>query len=175
MGSIPGSGRSPGGRNGNLIQYSCLENYMDRGAWWSTVRGLQRVKQNWSDLACTSKYKQPLRCAYRKKGKKNCCLAIQIPPKACVILVGRSVPFMLHCEAICSGKVTLFSGPGGGCVSQCLFPVSGPQACSMGTPAKIYLIINRSSGLGTQQQWVTSPPNVYDSTQSLRTASICQL
>ena len=33
-GSIPGSGRSPGKGNGNLLQYSCLENYMDRGAWW---------------------------------------------------------------------------------------------------------------------------------------------
>ena len=33
MGSIPGSGRSPGGGNGNLLQYSCLENSMDRGAW----------------------------------------------------------------------------------------------------------------------------------------------
>ena len=37
MCSIPGSGRSPGGRNGDLPQYSCLENPMDRGAWWATV------------------------------------------------------------------------------------------------------------------------------------------
>ena len=35
--SIPGSGRSPGDRNGNSLQYSCLENPMDRGAWWATV------------------------------------------------------------------------------------------------------------------------------------------
>ena len=35
-GSIPGSGRSPGGGHGNLLQYSCLENPMDRGAWWAT-------------------------------------------------------------------------------------------------------------------------------------------
>ena len=33
MGSIPGSGRSPGGRHGNPLQYSCLENYMDKRAW----------------------------------------------------------------------------------------------------------------------------------------------
>ena len=39
-GSIPGSGRSPGGRNGNSPQYSCLENSMDRGAWQDTVRGV---------------------------------------------------------------------------------------------------------------------------------------
>ena len=36
-GSIPGSGRSPEGGNGNLFQYSCLENCIDRGAWWATV------------------------------------------------------------------------------------------------------------------------------------------
>ena len=34
---IPGLGRSPGGGNGNPLQYSCLENPMDRGAWWATV------------------------------------------------------------------------------------------------------------------------------------------
>ena len=43
MGSIPGSGRSPGGGHGNPLQYFCLENPMDRGAWWVTVHGLQRV------------------------------------------------------------------------------------------------------------------------------------
>ena len=37
--SIPGSGRSPGERNGNTFQYSCLENFMNRGAWWVTVHG----------------------------------------------------------------------------------------------------------------------------------------
>ena len=35
--SIPGSERSPGRRNGSLLQYSCLENFMDRGAWWTAV------------------------------------------------------------------------------------------------------------------------------------------
>ena len=37
QGSIPGSGRSPGERNGYPLQYSCLENTMDRGAWWVIV------------------------------------------------------------------------------------------------------------------------------------------
>ena len=37
MGSIPGLGRSPGGEHRNPLQYSCLENPMDRGAWWATV------------------------------------------------------------------------------------------------------------------------------------------
>ena len=89
-----------------------------------------------------------------RKERKTLLFGNTNSPQACVLLVGRSVASALHCEAIFSGKVTLFSGPGGGCVSQCLYPVSGPQACSMGTPSKIYLIINRSSGLGTQQHWV---------------------
>ena len=37
VGSIPGSGRSPGEGNGNPLQYSCLGNPMDKGAWWATV------------------------------------------------------------------------------------------------------------------------------------------
>ena len=39
MHSIPGVGRSPGEGNTNPLQYSCLENSMDRGAWWATVHG----------------------------------------------------------------------------------------------------------------------------------------
>ena len=42
-GSIPGSGRSPGKGNGNLLQYSCLENPMDRGAWWATVHWVAKI------------------------------------------------------------------------------------------------------------------------------------
>ena len=42
-GLIPGSGRSPGGGHGNPLQYSCLENPMDRGAWWATVHGVKEL------------------------------------------------------------------------------------------------------------------------------------
>ena len=41
-GSIPGLGRSLGGKNGNLLKYSCLENPMDRGAQWATVHGVAK-------------------------------------------------------------------------------------------------------------------------------------
>ena len=40
LASIPRSGRHPGGTHGNPLQYSCLENLMDRGAWWATVHGV---------------------------------------------------------------------------------------------------------------------------------------
>ena len=48
LGLIPGSGRSPGGGNGNPLQYSCLENSMDRKAWWATVHG---VTKSWTQLS----------------------------------------------------------------------------------------------------------------------------
>ena len=41
-GSIPGSGRSPGGGHGNPLQYSCLKNPMDKGSWQSTVHGITK-------------------------------------------------------------------------------------------------------------------------------------
>ena len=46
MGSIPESGRSPGEGNGNPLQYSCLENLMDRRAWLATVHGVAK-SQTW--------------------------------------------------------------------------------------------------------------------------------
>ena len=47
VGSLPGSGRSPGGGHGNPLQYSCLENAMNRGAWWASVH---RVAKNRTQL-----------------------------------------------------------------------------------------------------------------------------
>ena len=52
-GSIPGSGRSPGEGNGNPLKYSCLENRMDRGAWWATVHGVAKSRTQLSDFTHT--------------------------------------------------------------------------------------------------------------------------
>ena len=49
LGSIPGLGRSAGEGNGNPLQYSCLENFMDRGAWWATVHGVAEHRTRLSD------------------------------------------------------------------------------------------------------------------------------
>ena len=46
MASIPGLGRSPGVGNGNSLQYSCLENAMDRGTWWAAVPGVAMIGHN---------------------------------------------------------------------------------------------------------------------------------
>ena len=50
LGSIPGSGRSPGEGNGNPFQYSCLENPMDGGVWWATVHGVAKSRTRLSDF-----------------------------------------------------------------------------------------------------------------------------
>ena len=52
-GSIPGSGRSPGGGNGNPLQYSCLGSPMDRGAWWAAVHGVAECQTRLSDFTFT--------------------------------------------------------------------------------------------------------------------------
>ena len=49
LGLIPGSGRSSGKGNGNLLQYSCLENPMDGGAWWATVHGITKNRTQLSN------------------------------------------------------------------------------------------------------------------------------
>ena len=51
-GLIPGLGRSPGEGNGNLFQYSCLRNPMDKGAWWVTDHGVKKSQTQLSTHAC---------------------------------------------------------------------------------------------------------------------------
>ena len=53
LGSIPGSGRSPGEGNGNPLQYFCLGNPIDGGAWWATVHGVAKSRTQLSDLTFT--------------------------------------------------------------------------------------------------------------------------
>ena len=58
--SIPGSGRSPGVGHGNLLQYSCLENSIDRGVWWAMVH---RVAKSQTQLKCLCRHA----CTEREK------------------------------------------------------------------------------------------------------------
>ena len=58
-GSIPGSRTSPGEGNGNPLQYSCLENPMEGGAWWATAHGVTKSRTRLSDkLLTTTKSKR---------------------------------------------------------------------------------------------------------------------
>ena len=54
MGSIPGTGRSPGEGSGNPLQCSCLENPMDRGAWWATIHGVAKSQTQLSKSTTTT-------------------------------------------------------------------------------------------------------------------------
>ena len=56
MGSILGLGRAPGEGNGNLLQYSCLRNLMDRGAWQATVHGVAKSWTQLSDCECIHRF-----------------------------------------------------------------------------------------------------------------------
>ena len=69
-GLIPGSGKSPEG-NGNPLQYSCLENPMDRGAWWATVHGVAKSQTRLRDQAQT---KHIYRQEFTKRALKICIL-----------------------------------------------------------------------------------------------------
>ena len=64
-GSVPESGRSPGGGHGNPLQYSCLDNHMDRGAWWDTVH---RVTKSQIRLKWLSTSTNPTYCYSSIKG-----------------------------------------------------------------------------------------------------------
>ena len=57
--SIPGLGRSPGERNGNPLQYSCLGNSMDRGAWWARVHG---IAKSWTRLSTHTHVSDYINC-----------------------------------------------------------------------------------------------------------------
>ena len=80
VGLIPGLGRSPGGGHGDPLQYSCLENSMDGGAWQAIVSELQRVGHDRSDLACMhicNKYKNSLKyivCFYILNLRNLACI-----------------------------------------------------------------------------------------------------
>ena len=69
VGSIPGSGRPPGGGDGSPLQYSCLENLIERGTWWATVH---RVTKSPTWLEGLSTHKCPLWGSEKKKKNEQC-------------------------------------------------------------------------------------------------------
>ena len=94
-GSVPGLGKSSGGGHGNPLQYSCLENRMDGGAWWATVHGVEksltRLKQLSmhapcfdTDLCCSP-------CSFLLKQWKHWWMMLETPS---LHLIQTAVPFV---------------------------------------------------------------------------------
>ena len=77
MGSVPGSRRSPGQGHGNPLEYSCLENLMDRGAWWATVhrvaKSRTRLKQLSTDTCILPLYKMLICLSHAFLFRSNHC------------------------------------------------------------------------------------------------------
>ena len=86
---MPGSGRSPGGGNVDPLQPSCLENPMDRGAWWATVHGVQRVGHDQEGCIYTADSVAPGSLYpddwHTTEGKKKCGHGAQ-PASPCLAL-----------------------------------------------------------------------------------------
>ena len=82
-GSIPGSGRSPGGEYGNPLQYSCLGNLLDSGAWWATVHGVPKSQiwlSNWVYVHThTHTHQWEMKCA--EDGERQHEWWMQVAPK----------------------------------------------------------------------------------------------
>ena len=79
---IPRLGRSPGERNGNPLQYSCLKNSMDREAWWTTVHGVERVGHDLATEQQQQQYVYPIQwnITQQYKRTKECHLQHHIWP-----------------------------------------------------------------------------------------------
>ena len=75
----PGLGRSPGGGHGNPLQYSCLENPMDRGAWWANSPQGLRVRHDRNNLACTHQEFRSFCCAPELEGVGSQAEAVLSP------------------------------------------------------------------------------------------------
>ena len=96
VGLIPESGRSPGGGNGNPLQYSCLENFMKRGAWWATVHRVEK-RPNWEllciciteSLCCTPETNTTLQISYKWESLSRVWLFVTPPP---ILSMGFSRP-----------------------------------------------------------------------------------
>ena len=105
VGSIPGSGRSPRGGHGNPLQYSCLENLKNRGAWWATVHGIAKSRMRPSKHADYNRQPKAVSPSHFSKTKYNfishCSkLDIQVDIGCrcakCFLLLILKIPICIH-------------------------------------------------------------------------------
>ena len=99
--AIPGLRRSPGRRNGNPLQYSCLENPMDRGVWWAAVHGVAK-SQTWLSMHAPWLY----HVSYH-----FCTCLTFYPVKICWDLSSTEVVFLVFCAQCVGGSCTILFLP----------------------------------------------------------------
>ena len=117
LGSVPGLGRFPEEGNGNPLQYSCLENPMDRGAWWATVHGVTKSQTQLSDFLF-----------FRAKVCHVCCYYFQRALTAVLLVL--EMPVWLPVNPNFSLQTS--AGPPSACLL--LFPTLLGSPCSFGCP-----------------------------------------
>ena len=91
LGLIPGLGRSPGGGNGNPIQYSCLENPMGRRAWWVTVHGVAKSRTGLERLSASTPY-----CLLQERATSSLMLFVYPAHMSLVMLILLSLFICVH-------------------------------------------------------------------------------
>ena len=93
-GSVPGLGRSPGEGNGNPLQYSCLGNFTDREAWWTTVHGVKKSQTGLSMHARTKKKRahRPSREEAAKRGRLGHPVWVQSPAQKPTLTLHQGKP-----------------------------------------------------------------------------------
>ena len=127
--SIPGLGRSLGEGNSNPLQYSCLENPMDRGAWWATVHGVAKSRTRLSDITFFLSF---LSCFWKFK----------VEDIATILLNGPQMKIYMICFMLDSiKKVNVFSGDFLYIIIRNLCQYASLLLCLPGRP-QLNLIIN---------------------------------
>ena len=112
-GSMPGSGRYPGVRNGYPLQYSCLEHPMDRGAWWATVHGSERVGHDWATAHTAVHQEHPPTLLIFPKDGSTCNSPVVLtdsrrlcPAEARCVHLGTTSQILTECEGKWDTAVT---------------------------------------------------------------------
>ena len=94
-GSIPGSGRTPGGGHGNLVQYSRLEDPMDRGTWWVTVHGVAKNRTRLNRLSMHTSPAEVMGNKFEEFGRRGMTFGLNISILKCLKLQDSEIQFIL--------------------------------------------------------------------------------
>ena len=108
LGSISGMGRFPGGGHGNPLQYSCLENPLDKGVWWATLYKVAKRRTGLKQLSTSSPFLLSRLCSTGSTWKKpSLTMAIRHPKLHYLCHHSDFIPIMLGCASVGPGDPSL--------------------------------------------------------------------